>query len=96
MYKVIWAAKAKNNLQHTLEYWLGRNKSNSYPKKIVTDIIAKEKLLLTNPFFGEETNYKGIRRVLVLRNFSLFYTIEENSKEIRMITFRDNRKKPKF
>ena len=96
MYKIVWAAKAKNNLEHTLEYWLNRNKSNSYPKKIVNDVIAKEDLLLANPFLGEETNYKGIRRVLILRNFSLFYAIEENSKEIRMITFRDNRKNPKF
>lgn len=96
MYKIVWAAKAKNNLEHTLEYWLNRNKSNSYPKKIVNDVIAKEDLLLANHFFGEETNYKGIRRVLILRNFSLFYAIEENSKEIRMITFRDNRKNPKF
>lgn len=96
MYKIVWAAKAKNNLEHTLKYWLNRNKSNSYPKKIVNDVIAKEDLLLANPFLGEETNYKGIRRVLILRNFSLFYAIEENSKEIRMITFRDNRKNPKF
>ena len=59
-------------------------------------ITTEEDLLLANPFFGEETNYKGIRRVLILRNFSLFYAIEENSKEIRMITFRDNRKNPKF
>ena len=42
MYKIVWAAKAKNNLEHTLEYWLNRNKSNSYPKKIVNDVIAKK------------------------------------------------------
>ena len=42
MYKIVWAAKAKNNLEHTLKYWLNRNKSNSYPKKIVSDVIAKK------------------------------------------------------
>ena len=67
MYKIVWEAKAKNNLEHTLEYWLNRNKSNSYPKKIVSDVIAKEDFL-ANPFW-EETNYKGIRRVLISEIF---------------------------
>lgn len=59
MYKVIWSSKAKDNLKNALEYWLGRNKSNSYPKKIVADIFAKENFLLTNPFFGKKPIIKG-------------------------------------
>ena len=81
MYKIVWAAKAKIILNILLEYWLNRNKSNSYPKKIVNDVIAKEDLLLANPFFGEETNYKGIRRVLILRNFSLFMQLKKIVKK---------------
>ena len=81
MYKIVWAAKAKNNLEHTLEYWLNRNKSNSYPKKIVNDVIAKEDLLLANPFFFFLNNYKVIRRLLILRNFHFFMHLKKIVKK---------------
>lgn len=95
MYQIIWSEVAKNALQNTLIYWYHRNKSDSYPRKISKDILEKENLLLLNPFAGEETTYKGIRRVLILRNFSLFYQVDESQEIIKIITFRDNRKKPK-
>lgn len=96
MFEIIWSSKAKNNLQNTLVYWYNRNKSDSYPKKIISEIIEKETMLFSNQFIGEETNYKNIRRILILRNFSLFYQVNEIKKNIEIITFRDNRKKPKF
>ena len=95
MYQIIWSNLAKTSLQNILIYWFNRNKSDSYPVKISKDIILKENLLLQNPFAGEETTYPGIRRILVLRNFSIYYQINQTEKLIKIVSFRDNRKKPK-
>lgn len=96
MFEIIWSQKATAALKNILLYWKNRNHSTSYPKKIVDEIIAKENSLKQNILLGEKTDYNGIRRILILRNFSMFYTIAENANTIRIVSFRDNRQKPKY
>ncbi|MEN2718690.1 type II toxin-antitoxin system RelE/ParE family toxin [Capnocytophaga sputigena] len=50
--------------------------------------------LKTFPKIGAIYESKGIRRVVILSNFSIFYRILEEQNEIEIIAFWDNRNDP--
>ena len=81
MYKVIWTPTARNAYYSTLEYWLERNKSNSYPLKIVDEVELVEKSIAENPYllakFIEER--KLYRRLFFKRKFAVFYEIKKEN-----------------
>lgn len=51
-----------------------------------------EDLLSENPLAGTLTNFKKIRRILILRNFSLYYRIDDNM--VQILAFWVNRRNP--
>ena len=95
MFEIIWSVRARNVLKKTIEFWIEHNQSKEYSQKIAEEIVKKEDLLKANPYLGEETSFSGIRRILILKNFSIFYQINELNKKIKIVAFRDNHRKPK-
>ena len=89
MFQVEWTKKASKQRVDILKFWIKDNQSETYSKKILAETLLAEQLMKENPLIGIETDLKNIRRVLVLRNFSLFYTIENQT--IRILAFYDNR-----
>ncbi len=91
MFQIIWSNNAILQQSEILKFWNEHNQSFSYSNKILDEILRFENLLEINPFIGSETAYRNVRRVVVLENFSLYFTIIEKSVHI-LVAIRDNRR----
>ncbi len=88
----MWSKKAKEDKTEILRYWLKRNKSNVYPKKL-NDLIKEAILwLVENPFVRRNTDYEGVYVKQVRDYFILF---EETESTIYILTIWDTRQDPK-
>ncbi|WHF52335.1 type II toxin-antitoxin system RelE/ParE family toxin [Chryseobacterium gotjawalense] len=88
---VVWTHFAKQQRDEIFNYWNKRNKSTSYSKKLKTAIKLKTDLLKTYPFSGKKT-VNDETRILILKNYSLIYTIQK--KTIYIISFWENHQNP--
>ncbi|MDT0691320.1 type II toxin-antitoxin system RelE/ParE family toxin [Salegentibacter sp. F188] len=90
--KIIWTRTADIQLVGVLEYWVKRNKSNVYSRKLFHLVTNRTKQIAENPFLYKQTNFKNVR-VASLGNFSIYYKAFKN--EIIITSFWDNRQDPK-
>lgn len=89
---VNWTRTADLQFVGVLEYWVKRNKSNSYSQKLVKLVSERTNLIAENPLIYKATDFKDVR-VASLGNFSIFYKATDN--EIIITAFWDNRQEPK-
>ncbi len=89
---VVWTRTADIQFVGILEYWLKRNKSNTYSKKLLKLVTKQTAQIAQQPFIYKNTDFKDIR-VAYLENFSIYYKVYE--KEIIITAFWDNRQDPK-
>jgi plasmid stabilization system protein ParE len=88
---VIWTRTADLQFVGVLEYWVRRNESNFYSKKLIRLVSERTKQIAKNPFLYKRTDFKDIR-VASLGNFSIYYKI--NDEQIIVSAFWDNRQDP--
>ena len=91
--EVIWSEQAKQDLKSILIFWRDYTKSNFYSQKIQESIEQELYYVKNFPEIYPYTDFKEIKRALILKSFSLFFNI--NNNEIRIIRFWDNRQDPK-
>ncbi len=89
---VIWTRTADLQFVGVLEYWVKRNKSNSYSKKLVRLVSERTRQIANNPFLYKSTDFKDFR-VASIGNFSICYKITDEN--IIVSAFWDNRQDPK-
>lgn len=89
---VIWTRTADVQLVGILEYWVNRNKSNTYSKKLLKLVSKRTEQLAKSPFTCKKADFKDTR-VASLGNFSLFYKVTDEA--IIITAFWDNRQNPK-
>ncbi len=89
---VIWTKTADIQFVGILEYWVNRNKSNTYSKKLVKLVAQRTKQIAEKPLIYKATDYKDIR-VASLGNFSIYY--KTSQKSIIITAFWDNRQDQK-
>lgn len=89
---VVWTRTADLQFVGILEYWVKRNKSNSYSKKIVKLVSERTKQIAKNPVIYKSTDFKDVR-IASLGNFSIYYKITD--EQIIVSAFWDNRQDPK-
>ncbi|MBP0904441.1 type II toxin-antitoxin system RelE/ParE family toxin [Mariniflexile gromovii] len=89
---VIWTRTADIQFVGILEYWVNRNKSKTYSKKLMKLVSERTKQIAEQPSIFKATNVKDTR-VASLGNFSIFYKF--NDKELIITAFWDNRQNPK-
>lgn len=77
--KIIWTRKANLERKEILEYWIDRNKSLRYSKKLNALFLESINRIRHFPNSGRKTDDNNTRIVLV-RNYLLFY--EFNDHEI--------------
>ena len=95
-YLVLWTAEAKIQYNDILLFWAENNNSPKYAISMNRQVETILDTLRNFPKIG--TIYleeKNIRRIVILRNFSMYYRIIEAEKEVQIITFVDNRSNPK-
>ena len=73
--KIVWSNKAKIKLYQILEFYIDRNKSNTYSKKLYTLFKKELSILKGQPEIGIKTDFESIRGLFV-DDFILFYEIQ--------------------
>jgi plasmid stabilization system protein ParE len=89
---VIWTRTADLQFVGVLEYWVKRNKSATYSKKLVKLVSERTREIAEKPLIFVATDFEGIR-VASLGNYSIYYKITD--KDIIITSFWDNRQDPK-
>ncbi len=89
---VIWTRTADIQFVGILEYWVKRNKSNTYSKKLVKLVSERTKQIAEKPLIYKATDFKDVR-IASLGNFSIFYKVSD--EKIIITAFWDNRQDPK-
>ena len=90
--KIIWTKTADIQFAGVLQFWLERNKSNTYSKKLISLVTDRTKEIAKTPFMYKSTDFKDVR-VASLGNFSIYYKITD--KSIIITAFWDNRQDPR-
>ncbi|MCS3871135.1 plasmid stabilization system protein ParE [Chryseobacterium ginsenosidimutans] len=92
MFQIKWTRKALLSFADILRYWNVHNSSETYSRKLISEVEKKEKLISQNPYIGSPSEIKGVKYVLIDKNFSLYYRIHEEVVEV--LAFWDNRRNP--
>lgn len=89
---IVWTRTADIQFVGILEYWVKRNKSNTYSKKLLRLVTERTLQIVEEPFIYKSTDFKDVR-VTSIRNFSIYYKVTEG--QIIITAFWDNRQDPK-
>ena len=89
---VKWTRTADIQYVGILEYWVKRNKSAVYSKKLIKIVAERTNQIAKTPFIYKKADFKDTR-VVSLGNFSIFYKVTD--KEILITSFWDNRQDTK-
>ena len=89
--RVVWTNTAKKARREILEYWIERNGTSTYSKKLAELFKLKAALLQTGRYLGKPTDFKDVR-VSLVSHFSIFYKVK--GEEIIIVGLWDNRRNP--
>lgn len=89
---VVWTRTADLQFVGILRYWVKKNRSNTYSKKLLILVTQRTNQISSKPFIYKETDFKDIR-VASLGNFSIYYKVSD--EQILVYAFWDNRQDPK-
>ena len=83
-YKVEWSIEARLDLLDVLEFYILRNKSAAYSKKLNSKINKNIKLITKNPLIGLQSQIDSVR-ALITGDYQIIYEIFDNIILIIMI-----------
>lgn len=89
--EVIWTKTADIQFVGILDYWVKRNRSNMYSKKLIRSVAERTKQISQNPYIYKSTDFSNVR-VASLGNYCIYYKVTENA--IIISAFWDNRQDP--
>lgn len=89
--QVIWSLRAQNDRKEILEYWVKRNKSSEYSKKLNGLIKEAVKLISVYPDVGKITDNRKAR-IKIVGDYLIIYEIEK--ERIFLLTIWDSRQNP--
>ncbi len=89
---IVWTRTADLQFVGILEYWVKRNRSNRFSKKLLKLVMERTLQISEKPFIYKSTDFKDIR-VASLRNFSIYYKVTD--EQIIVTAFWDNRQNSK-
>ena len=69
--RIIWSQRAQDDRKKILEYWIRRNKSNTYSKKLDKGFREALNLISKYPRIGKQTDDKKAR-IKILKDYSCF------------------------
>lgn len=89
--KIVWSERAAFDRKEILDYWINRNKSKTFSKKLNKQIKNAILLISEFPDLGIPTDMPNIR-LRIVNVYLLFYEIKEDS--IWILTIWDGRRNP--
>lgn len=90
--KIVWTIKAKNELIDILEYWIYRNKSNTFSIKLNTLIAQQLGLVAKFPDIGRTTDIPNVS-IKVINNYLLYYEVVD--EVLYVLSIRHTSRNPK-
>ena len=87
--QITWTFTAQQERRKILEYWVKRNKSKIYSRKLNKLIISALLDVSKNPLIGRKTDLLNIR-VKIVKEYLLFYEI--TPKMINVLSVWDGRR----
>lgn len=90
-FKIEWSTDAKSDLYEILDYYILRNKTSTYSKKLNIEIDKTIQLVSKNPLLGIKTEYNSIR-VININEYQIIY--EAFDQLILIIMIWDCRRNP--
>lgn len=90
--EIIWTFRAKIELIEILNYWLIRNQSNTFSKKLNNLIISQLNLIIEYPKIGRKTDIPNVY-VKVIKDYLLYY--EFIGSDLYILTIRHGKKDTK-
>ncbi len=83
-YKISWSVEAETDLTEILEFYIQRNKTASYSKKLYSKIKKDISAISKNPNLGIGTEFDTVR-ALITGNYQIIYEITEDNIVISML-----------
>jgi toxin YoeB len=91
--KVVWSIRAQRERFEILEYWVNRNKSKTYSRKLYQLFRVGMKKVAEMPESGVSTENPGIR-IKIVKDYLIYYQISA-SATIEVLTIWDSRRNPR-
>lgn len=88
---IYWTETAIRQRNYIFGFWIERNQSTTYAKKLNDKIKERANLLKHNPDLGKKTDFKNTRAIS-LGHYCILYHASEN--KIIITGFWDNRQEP--
>ncbi len=92
-YKILWTDNALYELKETYLY-LELNWTDKVLNRLSVELDKTLKLLSQNPQLFQISEYKNIRRVVLLRLNTLYYRVDEENKVVEILSFFSNSQSP--
>ena len=89
--RIVWTSKADEIFTRILEYYIERNGSKTYSRKLNNEVKEIISLLSKHPFLGAKTEIEDLR-VIIQGDYKIFYQV--NLKEIIIHLVWDCRQNP--
>lgn len=89
---VVWTRTADIQFAGILQFWVEKNKSNSYSKRLIGLVSDRTEQIAKKPFLYKLTDFNNIR-VASIGHFSIYYKVFND--RIIVTAFWDNRQDPK-
>jgi plasmid stabilization system protein ParE len=89
--QIIWSSLAHLDRFQILEYWINRNKSNGYSKRLNQIFEDTVDLISRHPKIGKETDVPNVR-IKIVQDY--YFTYRETETTIEILTIWDSRQNP--
>ncbi len=89
--QIIWSRLAQNDRFNILDYWIKRNRSTSYSKRLNQIFEDTADLISKYPKIGKRTDMKNVRYKIVK---DYLFTYRETENFIEILTIWDARQDP--
>lgn len=89
--KIKWTTRSISDRANIYKYWLERNQSDIYPKKLELLFEKSAELISNFPNMGTQTDYRNVYSKVV-RDYKIFYRIQTD--EIQILRVWDTRQYP--
>jgi plasmid stabilization system protein ParE len=89
--QIIWSRLAHTDRFNILDFWIKRNKSISYSRKLNLIFEDTAELISKHPKIGKKTEVPNVR-IKIVKDY--FFTYREADKTIEILTIWDTRQDP--
>lgn len=82
--RIVWTSRADAIFTKILEFYIHKNQSKTYSRKLNTEIHQTLKLIAKYPLLGMTTDIEGIR-VLIKKQHKIFYEVKANEIVVHLV-----------